>query len=407
MNVPPPPAIAIAPEGQKVLDKAALIVANSYSKLSSSLVKRTHTLNLYTDAYNKHSLPQNMAMILEPHIWPATIPVHLTEALNSKEQTTFASALRVILEGRLAFLQADVTSLQTQLATFLSDEDVTNKFLTLIPTLASQPTYIPLLVWSFRLVQTRQDLASNRALKKHLQIRFEAPPPLDSMAMEEEPFVDMTNEDLPDPIPYNANSSTQSSTCTTSASSSSSSSTATSSSAPRKKKSPTAPPESELSQLIQQVATLTKTVATLQTKFTGSPQRGGREPSPSRLSQPTGSATSQRHKKKNSPTVPQLTEIQTPTTAPRLPSSHRPFPPNSYGQYPASLAIPQQQFHPQYHPAYNAMPTQYHQAPYLNGAYSHSLVHIPPPPYTQPGKDCHGFAKNATSYIPGYTGHGT
>ena len=205
MNVPPPPAIAIAPEGQKVLDRAALLIANSYSKLSSSLVKRTHTLTQYTEAYNKHSLPQNMAMILEPHIWPATIPIHLTEALNSKEQTMFAATLRVILEGRLAFLQADVTSLQTQLATFLSDEDVTNKFLTIIPTLASQPTYIPLLVWSFRLVQTRQDLASNRALRKHLQIRFEAPPPLDSMAMEEEPFVDMTNEDLPDPIPYNAN----------------------------------------------------------------------------------------------------------------------------------------------------------------------------------------------------------
>jgi hypothetical protein len=52
----PPPAIAIAPEGQKVLDKASLIVAQEYTRLLAYLVKRTTTFNHYNYVYKKNKL---------------------------------------------------------------------------------------------------------------------------------------------------------------------------------------------------------------------------------------------------------------------------------------------------------------------------------------------------------------
>lgn len=378
MNAPPP--IAIAAEGQKILDKASLMLATEYSKLSSNLVKRTTTFNSYKETYNKNTVPQNMALILEPHVWPATIPTNLTDALYAKEQATFAKALRDILEGRLAFLSADVINLQTQLATFTSDEDMNAKFLALIPTLSNQPTYMQSLIWSFRLTQTRQNELSRRALRKIVKIRFVAP--IDDMSIDEDPFVDMTNDSSQDDQPSPAKKGKPS----TSSTSSSSSSLSAASVAPvKKKQTKITSSDSELKVLTEQVAALTKSVASLQTKFTGSPMRGTRDPSPSRhLNQPfTDNIIGKRLKKKKNIT------IATQPANIHLPQTHNipiHIPPPQFGQYQLSGMNLHQQY-----------PS--HQQYYYNPP-------LPPPLYTMPGRDYRGFGRQEISTNLNYTNQG-
>lgn len=396
-----PPQIAIAAEGQKILDKASLILQKEYTKLSTNLVKRTTTFNSYKETYNQNTVPQNMALILEPHVWPPTIPSNLTDALYAKEQATFAKALRDILEGRLAFLSADVINLQTQLATFTTDEDVGAKFLGLIPTLSNQPTYLQSLIWSFRLIQTRQNDLSRHALRKKVKIRFVAPS--DDMSIDEDPFIDRTNDSSED----EQQSPSKKGKTSSSSSSASSTSPAASLVAPKKKNLPKdTSSNNEIKVLTEQVAALTKSVASLQIKFTGSPIRGTRDQEPSRqITQlPTDNAMSKRMKKK-------LNMTNAPLLSP--PQQHNVMmhiPPQQLGQYQTRGMISQQQYPTHVQPTYNPtiVQTQQHMHNGMPIAYNQNYYNPPPPPpqYTMQGRDYQGFVRHEHSTNLNYTNQG-
>lgn len=410
----PPPVISIAPEGQKILDKASQTIAVEYTRLAQSLVKRTSIFNSYKGLYDQDKIPQNLAIVLVPQQWPSSIPSNLTDALHAKEQLLFKASLRSILEGRLAFLSADVINLQTQLASFTSDEEISNKFFTIIPTLINQPSYLPLLIWSFRLVKTRQDALCQRALQKALKIRF-APSTVD-MTIEEDAFVDMTNEDTVNTVQNSTNRNHHRNVTQTSSSSSSSSSTslasptnttlATSTTLKKKGQLPTVTKESELSILTQQVAELTKTVAVLQTKFTGSPLNGAREPSPSRHfpQLPSDTVIPKSRKKKNNTIIPQQKEVQVTTTIHKPPTPPIPYLPSQYLHFPMGTMIPQQQHPLQQYPQQQY--SQLYQNTYMPtvGHYNHlgqPMTHFqsqqlqqPLQPFMMQGRDCQGFVKH-------------
>lgn len=148
----PPGSTLLYEHVQLALQRSLSTLVTEMKKKLYHLVKRRSLVSRFQICIEEKSLPTNLAMILKPHNFPATIDEGIIARYNHSEQTAWANFKSSIFIQRAEIIVADLASLEQSFALYADTSYLQERFLKLAPAIRPHPNVMHGLVLSFSVI---------------------------------------------------------------------------------------------------------------------------------------------------------------------------------------------------------------------------------------------------------------